>query len=159
VLDDLGLLPALLWHLERYGAQTGAAVQFQHAGVDRRFPLDLETAAYRVAQEALTNVARHAGVQEASLRVWATADALCVQVDDAGKGFDASRALSGPGLDGASGTGGTNGTNGTIGAQRTGGVSGMRERVELLGGTLTIDSAPGQGTHVMAVLPLIRAED
>ena len=138
VLDDLGLLPALLWHLERYGAQTGVAVQFQHAGVDRRFPLDLETAAYRVAQEALTNVARHAGIQEASLRVWTTADSLCVQIDDAGQGFDVTRATRFEG--------------------RTGGVSGMHERVELLGGTLTIDSAPGQGTHVMAVLPLARED-
>jgi signal transduction histidine kinase len=103
-------------------------------------------------------VARHAGVRKASLRVWATADALCVQVDDAGKGFDAPRALGGFGADGVTGSGGTNCTSGTIGAHRTGGVSGMRERVDLLGGTLTLDSAPGEGTHVMAVLPLPTAD-
>jgi len=157
VLDDLGLLPALLWHLERYRAQTGVAVQFQHAGVDRRFRLDVETAAYRVAQEALTNVARHAGVQEASLRVWTAADALCVQVDDAGKGFD-PRTVAGSGAITPGEAITTAGASAPSGAHRTGGVSGMRERVDLLGGTLSIDSAPGQGTHIMAVLPLSRED-
>ncbi|HEU5318250.1 MAG TPA: GAF domain-containing protein, partial [Chloroflexota bacterium] len=131
VLDDLGLLPALLWHLERYTAQTGVRVGFQHSGVDRRFPLEIETAAYRVAQESLTNVARHAGVPEASLRVWATAEALCVQVEDSGAGFRPERV-----------------------GHATSGVSGMRERVELLDGSLVVDSAPGEGTRVAAVLPL-----
>ena len=133
VLDDLGLLPAVLWHLERYTAQTGVRVAFQHSGVDRRFPLELETAAYRVAQEALTNVARHAGVQAATLRLWAAGGALCAEVEDEGGGFEAE---------------------GAGGAYRTGGLRGMRERVELLGGSLAVDAAPGQGTRITAVLPL-----
>lgn len=111
---------------------------FQHAGVDRRFPLDVETAAYRVTQESLTNVARHAGMQAAKLRLWAAADSLCVEVEDDGKGFNVERAANGRG------------------EHRTGGLSGMRERVELLGGSLTIDAAPNEGTRITAVLPLTR---
>src|SRR5207253_4700538 len=61
MLDDLGLLPALRWHCERYTAQTGVRVSLEHAGLEQRFPADVETAAYRIVQEALTNVARHAG--------------------------------------------------------------------------------------------------
>jgi len=137
VLDDLGLLPAVRWHLERYTTQTGIRVSFQHAGVDRRFPLELETATYRVTQEALTNVARHARVQAATLRLWATGKSLCVEVEDNGDGFEVV-------------------TDTSENARHwTGGLSGMRERVELLGGSLTVDAAPKEGTRITAVLPLM----
>ena len=74
-LDPLGLLPALLTLFERYTAQTGVLVSFQHKGMERRFPPEVETTAYRVVQEGLTNVARHAGVAAATVRVWITAGA------------------------------------------------------------------------------------
>ena len=71
MLDDLGLLPTLLWHIEHYTAQTRVQVTFKNSGLEgRRFAPEVETAAYRIAQEALTNIARHAGVNEATLRVW-----------------------------------------------------------------------------------------
>jgi PAS domain S-box-containing protein len=134
MLDDLGLLPALLWHLERYTAQTNVRVTFKHAGLtDRRYPPEVETAAYRVVQEALTNVARHAGVSEATVRLWADQEMLNVQVEDRGAGFDAEAAL-------AAGT--------------TRGLIGMRERVGLLGGQLTVEPVPGEGTCLTAELPL-----
>jgi CheY-like chemotaxis protein len=60
VLDDLGLLPALQWHFERYSVQTGVEIDFSHFGIDRRFTIEVETAAYRIVQEALTNIARQA---------------------------------------------------------------------------------------------------
>ena len=60
MLDDLGLRPALLWHFNRYSTQTGVKVHFQVTGLDSRLPAEVETAAYRILQEALTNVARHA---------------------------------------------------------------------------------------------------
>jgi signal transduction histidine kinase len=137
LLDDLGLLPALCWHVERYQAHTGIAVELRHTGVEgRRFGSELETAVYRVAQEALTNVARHAGVRDAAVRLWLAGGVLGVQVEDRGRGFDPAA----PGCSGAST-----------------GLRGMRERVELLAGRLSVESAPGSGTCVWAEFPCAAA--
>ena len=133
MLDDLGLLPALVWLFERYTAQTAVQVQFAHAGLDGRLSPVVETAAFRIVQEALTNVARHAAVQMVNVRVWRDAKALSVQVADAGKGFDADAALA---------------------AGRSTGLSGMRERAAALGGTLLIEAGAGSGTRLTAELPL-----
>lgn len=134
MLDDLGLLPALVWYLERYRARTRVEVLLKHVGVEgRRFPAEVETAVFRTAQEALTNVARHANVKAATVRLWVTDQTLAVQVEDKGVGFDAEAAMA---------------------AHVTSGLSGMRERVGLLGGRLTVESAPGAGTCVGAELPL-----
>lgn len=89
----------------------------------------METAAYRIVQEALTNVARHAGVREAAVDAWADAETLVLQIDDAGAGFDVPAALADP---------------------RSSGLRSMRERAALLGADLTIESAPGAGTQVTA---------
>jgi PAS domain S-box-containing protein len=133
MLDDLGLLPALLWHLERYTAQTKIHVGFEHRGLDRRlYPPEVETAAYRIIQEALTNIARHAGVREATVRLWRDRDRLVLHIDDKGRGFDSPAVLS---------------------RDRSSGLSGMRERAVLLGGHLTVASVPGEGTSVNAELP------
>jgi signal transduction histidine kinase len=137
MLDDLGLLPTVLWHIERYTGQTGIGVGFQHSGIDRRFPAEVETAAYRIVQEALTNVARYAGVTDVAVRCWLDQEHLCVQVEDKGAGFDPETALA---------------------AGATSGLAGMRERASLLGGTLSIESAPGAGTRVRADLPLVPAD-
>jgi PAS domain S-box-containing protein len=134
MLDDLGLLPALLWHFERYTVQTHVRVTLKYIGLEgRRLPSEVETAAYRIVQEALTNVARHAGVSEVTVRVWTGQDTLSVQIEDQGIGFDPEVAL-------AAGT--------------STGLAGMRERAVLLGGKLTIESAPGAGTCLTAELPL-----
>jgi len=134
MLDDLGLLPALLWHFDRYTAQTNVRVTFKHTGLERRrFAPEVETAAYRIVQEALTNVARHAGVGEVTVRLWADQDMLGVQIEDWGTGFNPEAALA---------------------AGDTTGLAGMRERAMLLGGQLTVESAPGAGTHVTAEFPL-----
>jgi PAS domain S-box-containing protein len=132
VLDDLGLLPALLWHFERYSQLTGVNVCFEHHGLEQRFPHDVETTAYRVVQEALTNVARHAGTAEAAVRLWATADQLVISVSDEGSGFA---------------------TEPETARSSTGGLLGMRERVSLLGGRFNVESAPGAGTRLTAHLP------
>ncbi len=133
MLDDLGLLPALLWLFERYAAQTRVQVNFWHTGLEgQRFAPAVETAAYRIVQEALTNVARHAAVSEVTVRVWADADILSIQVEDRGVGFDPA----------------------TLATAVTSGLAGMRERVASLGGQFTLESAPGAGTLLMAELPL-----
>ena len=132
MLDDLGLLPALLWLFERYTNQTGVKVAFEHDGLGGRFGSESETAAFRIVQEALTNVARHAGAGNVVVRVWADGRTLGVQIDDGGKGFDPK----------------------AVGNGKTGGLSGMRERAAALGGQLTLESKPGEGARVMAELPL-----
>jgi signal transduction histidine kinase len=132
MLDDLGLVPALVWHFERYAAQTKIKVAFKHAGIEgRRFAPPVETAVYRIVQESLTNVARHSGAAEVTVRVWVAGAALGVQVEDAGAGFDPQHAARG----------------------YTGGLSGMRERALSVGGDLTLDTSPGGGTRVICELP------
>jgi PAS domain S-box-containing protein len=134
MLDDLGLLPSLLWHFERYTAQTDVQVVFKHTGLEgQHFASEVETAAYRIVQEALTNVARHADVSEAAVRVWADGETLGVQIEDQGAGFDPEDALA---------------------AGDSSGLSGMQERAVLLGGLLTIESNPGAGTTLTVELPL-----
>jgi len=134
MLDDLGLLPALLWHFKRYTAQSNIQVNFQHHGLEgQRFPAEIETATYRITQEALTNVARHAGVSEVLVRLWANPDMINIQVEDRGIGFDPQTALT---------------------ASASSGLSGMRERAALLGGRLTLESTPGSGARMLAELPL-----
>jgi PAS domain S-box-containing protein len=132
MLDPLGLLPALLWQIERFEAQTGIKVAFRHASLDRRFPSRVEITAFRIIQEALTNVARHAGVTKARLEVWADAASLGARIADEGRGFDVEAAF----------------------ARHSSGLAGMRERSRLLGGELTIESAPGSGTKLSMDLPL-----
>jgi PAS domain S-box-containing protein len=136
MLDDLGLLPALLWHFDRYFALSGIRVGFKHFGLEgRRFPAEIETAAYRIVQEALTNVLRHARAQEANVTVWVSDQngTLSIQVDDSGAGFDVDLALK---------------------ARNSSGLSGMSERAALLGGRLTIESVRAEGTCLTAELPI-----
>jgi signal transduction histidine kinase len=133
VLDDFGLLSALVWLLERYTAQTNVSVRFEHGlGHGQRFATEVETAAYRIIQEALTNAARHAGVSEVTVRLWMDVDTLRVVVADQGRGFDPQ----------------------TIDTCSSSGLAGMRERAALQGGQLTVESAVGAGTHLTATLPL-----
>jgi len=133
MLDDLGLLPALLWLFERYTSQTQVKVNFEHSGLGQPFPPATRTAIYRIVQEALTNVSRHAGVNEATVRAWVSGDSLSVQIEDLGKGFNADE----------------------IGPASSG-LIGMQERAHLLGGKLTIETTPGAGTRVTAEFPLPR---
>jgi PAS domain S-box-containing protein len=132
LLDHLGVLPALNWMLRRYTAQTQIQVEFRHDGVQgRRFAPETETAAYRIAQEALTNTARHARVKQVSLKLQRDSKGLHLQIEDRGRGFDAAAAL-------ASGN--------------SSGLHGLRERALLSGGQLSIESAPGKGTLIIAHL-------
>lgn len=138
VLDDLGLLPALIWQIEHYTAQTRVRVEFKHHGLEgRRLPPEVETAAYRIVQEALTNVARHAQVDEAAVQVLADDQTILINVEDRGVGFDPEVVFA---------------TN------ETSGLAGMRERAVLLGGKLTVESRPGGGARLTAILKTGRNE-
>ncbi len=133
MLDDLGLLPTLQWHFERYTAKTKIRVNMNSRGLNGQLSSPIETAAYRIIQEALTNVARHTNVREADIDIWLENKNLYIQVKDKGNGFDIKIAQ-------------------TIG--KSSGLSGMQERAVLLGGSLTIETVPGNGTCVTARLPL-----
>jgi PAS domain S-box-containing protein len=130
MLDDSGLLPTLLWHVGQYQQQTRIPVDVRHTELPR-LSGEVETAAFRIAQEALTNVARHAGATSARVLVWIANELLMMQIEDDGAGFDAEAAWQ----------------------QASGGLSGMRERATLLGGRLTVDSLPGRGTTISVELP------
>ncbi len=134
MLDDLGLLPALLWHFERYEAQSGVHVHFKQSGLaDTRFDSVVETAAYRIVQEALTNVARHAGVNTVWVRVVTDRAVIHIQVRDEGKGFNPDSPNE---------------------ARESRGLIGIYERATLLGGMLLVQSQIGQGTLLTVVLPV-----
>lgn len=132
ILDDLGLLPALDWHFKRFTKQTSVCVDFQPDLPEERLPGHLETAVFRIVQEALTNVARHAGADAVAVELSAGGDRVKLQVRDGGRGFTVKEDF----------------------ARLSSGVAGMRERAELLGGTFGLDSAPGQGTRIAVELPL-----
>jgi len=133
LLDDLGLLPALLSHLDRYTALTGIEVNFKHNGVEGRFSPEIETAAFRIIQEALTNVARHASVKEVDVRLWANEQMLGLQVEDRGKGFDPEAIQT---------------------SRPTSGLSGMYERATMCDGLMDIETGSGTGTRLTAEFPL-----
>lgn len=133
MLDDLGLLPTLLWHVKRYTAQTQIQVILKHSGLEQRVTPDVEIAVYRIVQEGLTNVARHAGVREVRVWLWRTEDQIGAQIEDQGHGFTPEQVLA---------------------AHTSSGLAGMVERARLLGGLLTIEANPGLGTRLTAELPL-----
>jgi PAS domain S-box-containing protein len=136
MLDDLGLLPTLLWHFDTYAAKTQIKVNFKHSGLQMVFPAEVRVAAYRIVQEALTNVARHANVTEVDVTAWLDQNTLWIRIEDKGKGFDTTAILPGT----------------------SGGLFGMHERARALEGELTIDSRPGVGTTITAQLPLFDIE-
>jgi len=134
-LDDMGLLSTLLWHIDRYSLQTEVQVHFSHFGLDKRFSPEIETTAYRIIQEALTNVARYAKVHEVDVKLHADDEILRINVIDHGCGFNFDEILE---------------------KKQAFGLTSMRERAYLVGGQLEIRSAAGQGTHILADLPLGR---
>ena len=131
MLDDLGLIPALNWHLKRYREQTGHEVEFNEVINGTRFDDTIETAVFRIVQEALTNVARHAKATRAAVRLHATDSYVHLEIADNGTGFDVAAAQP----------------------RASTGVSSMRERAELLGGSFFIESGAGHGTRLIVELP------
>jgi signal transduction histidine kinase len=137
VLDDLGLAAALSWLARTLEQRTGLRVELNLEGLEQRLDPDVETLVFRLVQEALTNVLRHAGVDRATVGVSLGDGLLALHVSDQGRGFDAGTALAG--TEAATGSG----------------LRGMRDRLELFGGRLELISEPGDGTRVSAVVPLL----
>ncbi|GIU99338.1 MAG: hypothetical protein KatS3mg014_0954 [Actinomycetota bacterium] len=134
LLEERGLLPALRETLDKWGRDNGVGTEFVAMGT-AEIPSDLETLAYRVVQEALSNAAKHAHASRVTLTVEIAGGQLRVEVQDDGVGFDASKARE------------------YLQMGRVG-LASMRERVELANGTFMVHSNPGRGTTVMATFPL-----
>jgi signal transduction histidine kinase len=135
VLDDLGLIPALHTFMKAFREQTGIRVALSAAAAVEKVNGDKRTVLYRVAQEALTNVARHARASHAEVKIQQLDGAICMTVKDNGKGFQKERVLHAKEI-------------------KRLGLLGMRERLEMVGGKFTIESLPGKGTTIQAQIPL-----
>jgi two-component system sensor histidine kinase UhpB len=136
LLDELGLEASLRWYVEREGKRAGLASRLAFAPLAQRPPAAVETTCFRVAQEALTNVIRHAQAHVVDVELSAANGTLQLVVHDDGRGFDVSAARKRAAHGGSQG------------------LLSMQERVALAGGDLEIDSAAGRGTSVRARLPL-----
>jgi signal transduction histidine kinase len=146
-LDDLGLVPALQLHLQSLRDDQGWQIEMLEEVGAERLPATVEVTAYRIVQEALNNARRHGEAKRARVELVRDGALLNVLVQDWGRGFDVTA------LDGR----GTGQANGELGHHVTGrhvGVHGMRERANLLNGTFSIESAPGEGTTVRVTLPI-----
>jgi PAS domain S-box-containing protein len=136
MLDDLGLEPALRWYTDRQAASAGLKMTFDVEPFERRLEPMIETSCFRIAQEALTNVVRHAQAKAVTVKLEIRGSELHLRVRDNGTGFDVPRlrekALRGQSL----------------------GLLSMEERAVLAGGQLQIKSTPGKGTEVHASFPL-----
>ncbi|MBV9125186.1 MAG: sensor histidine kinase [Planctomycetes bacterium] len=136
LLDDLGLVAALRWYVDRLARRSGLAIQFLHSLLPARLGPDLETTCFRIAQEALTNVVRHARARQVRVELHGEEAELYLAIRDDGAGFDVQEAREGA----------ARGTHL--------GLLGMQERVQLSGGRLEIRSAPNQGTDIQVRFPL-----
>ncbi len=137
LLDSLGLVPAVQSLVEDSARRLGILVDLEVAGLEHsRFPSDVELAVFRIVQESLTNVAKHSGTERASVVLQQRDHTLVVVIEDEGHGFDVEQ-ISGLAL-----------------AERHLGLFGMSERATLVKGRLSVDSAPGRGTTIIAEIPL-----
>jgi signal transduction histidine kinase len=134
-LDDFGLVPALERLAETFSQRSGIEALVE-ASLDQRLPSEIETTLYRVVQEALTNVVKHAGAEHVSIVISGRNQSVAATVDDDGRGFDA----------------------GSVRADALG-LLGMRERLALVGGTLAVESSPESGTTIAAQVPLAATEE
>jgi signal transduction histidine kinase len=131
VLDDFGLVPALERLTETFGEQTGIIVRFESGLGGERLPEEVETALYRIVQECLTNIVKHAQARTVSVVLTRKPESVVALIEDDGRGFDVER------------------------LQQEGfGLEGMRERVGLLDGRIQIESSEGGGTTLVAEVPI-----
>lgn len=134
MLDHLGLIPALHSFMKSFSKETGIRVSLTAFAELEKLSSTKRTALYRIAQEALNNVARHSQADRVTVSIRRFPNAVCMQIHDNGKSFDVERILY-------------------VGKSKRMGLLGMRERVEMFGGKFTIESAPGQGTTIHAQIP------
>jgi signal transduction histidine kinase len=135
-LDDLGLAPTLRWYLKQYEARWRIRTQLIVGAEQMRLPAEYETVLFRITQEALNNVAKHAQAQNVTVTLALKSPEATLMVEDDGCGFDPAAVQPGDGRQGGWG------------------LMGIRERATLVGGRVEILSRPGQGTRLIVSLPL-----
>jgi two-component system, NarL family, sensor histidine kinase UhpB len=139
LIDELGLVPALRWLVERYASSTDVAFEFVAEPSSRRPSMEIEIASFRIAQEALNNVMRHAHARKVRVALTSDESSLVLRVTDDGHGFSVDESIA----------------RATHGSSL--GLVGMAERARLAGGAVTWTSETGRGTEVRAVFPLAAA--
>jgi signal transduction histidine kinase len=135
-LDDLGLAPAIRWYAETHLEEAGVLASIEVDQPSKRLPQHLEVSLFRMVQEAVNNIARHADAHQARIRLAFGDSVASVRVIDDGCGFDAEAILS------------------LAVPSRSVGLLGMQERVRLLNGHFTVDSQPGKGTVISIEIPI-----
>ncbi|MFQ5580301.1 MAG: GAF domain-containing sensor histidine kinase [Nitrospiria bacterium] len=139
ILDESGLIATLQWYADTFTKQTGTKVHLQLSGSKKRFSARLETLLYRIVLAAMNNVSRHANAESVVISLEKKDIHLHLYMTDDGRGFDVKRYFASPPM-----------------SRRGIGILGMKERVELSGGTFFIDSTPGHGTRISIKLPLVK---
>jgi signal transduction histidine kinase len=139
VLDNLGLVPALEAFIKECAVKFGGDINLEVRGLDQRLPGEVEITLYRVVQEALTNVSKHAEATHAQVLLERRGASILAIVEDNGKGFDPERVLDS--------------------SRKSLGLLGIQERVSLLGGRFQLHSEPGKGTKIMVEVPLVAGGD
>ena len=140
ILDELGLVPALRWMIDQTLRPLGVSVQLDAIELDGRLPGDIETALFRIAQEAVSNVARHSQATRMEIRLERKNGIVTMVLADNGLGWDRTHPATSERLRGRLG------------------LAGMKERASLVGGQISIDSTPGEGTVVKTVIPVVMAD-
>lgn len=140
VLDDLGLVPALRWYAETRLSAVGVEFELQVTGINRRFPVEMETTLFRIGQEAISNIFKHAQARKVVLVIALKDNSLMMQIKDDGRGFVNKEIWS------------------TTNERVSFGLLGMHERIGLLGGIIEINSQIGEGTVVTVKLELSEKE-
>lgn len=136
ILDDLGLGPALRRYISDFSARCDLCIEMKVLGKETRIDPIVEVALFRIIQEALNNVRKHALASKVVVTLGFGPDAVGASVEDDGKGFDLSSVSR------------------SLARSEKYGLSGMRERAKLFGGTLDVDTAPGRGTKVTVRIPI-----
>lgn len=136
MLDDLGLVSALRWYIDKQTKRANIKAAINEDIRDKRYPQEIEVTCFRISQETLNNIIKHAEATEIIVDLWEDSDNLNLRISDNGKGFNVYKsiqeALSGKSI----------------------GLLGMQERVDLVGGQLKIESKEGEGSSVHAMIPL-----
>ena len=136
MLDDVGLIPTLRWYIESFSKRLNIDSRFEAVGLEGKLPSQIETACYRIVQEALNNIVKHSGANRAEITLRQKDSVLFASITDNGKGFDLNRMLQ-PGS-----------------PEKGLGLVGMQERVSLLGGKMDIQSGSDFGTRIYVEIPI-----